>query len=65
MKKLTAKLLLSLLEVAKTLSLEAAAAEVGSSVGLKGCRSPTGQLSAEVLACSTTSVRKEKGRLRG
>ena len=37
-RRLTANLLLSLLEVAKSVSLEAAAAEVGATVGPKGCR---------------------------
>ena len=66
MRRLTAELLaedllFSLLVVAKTgLSREAAAAEVGSSAGPRSYRSPAGQRSVEALACSTTSVRKEK-----
>ena len=49
-RRLTAKLLLSLLEVAKALSLEAAAAEVGSSAGPKGCRNQDGLRRLEDLA---------------
>ena len=41
-RRLTANLLLSLLEVAKALSLEVAAAEVGSSAGPKGFRNQDG-----------------------
>ena len=48
--RLTANLLLSLHEVAKALSLEAAAAEVGSSAGPRGCRNQVGLRRLEGLA---------------
>ena len=55
-RRLTAKLRLSLLEVMKALSLEAAAAEVGSSAGPKSFRNQDGLRGPEGPAKMATEI---------